>query len=215
MANGVKQIRKTSNTKGVSHYTFWLLKEDTAAGTVYGDAYQFPGLVNVTLTDSGGVAVDDADNGAYEAVAYTEKIGHDIENVDIPPEVDAMWRGAEPDKFGGFTYGKDNKQAYFAAAWRLDKVEGWHRYFRSYKGAYTLASNAGGKTAPSSGAPEFQHAKASYTALNRDFDGAVYYLLDDRDMTDEQKAKMEENWFTDPNWFPDWITDEAENTQGE
>lgn len=214
MANEVKTVKKTSGIIGVDKYTFWELTEDTPAGAVYGPAYQFPGTIQVTLTDSSGTSVIDADNGAYEAIAYTEKIGHELENVGIPPEVDAMWRGVKPDEFGGVTYGKNTKQPYFGAAFRLEMAAGWHRYFRCYKGLYSFASNASGKTKPSSGAPEHQTGKASYTALNRDFDGAVYYILDDRDMTDEQKAEIAEKWFEDINYLPTKTTT-PDTTDGE
>lgn len=45
-------------------------------------------------------------------------------------------------------------------------------------------------------------AKASYAALNRDYDDKVMYILDDRDMTDEQRAEIAVKWFEDPDWFP-------------
>ena len=202
MANETNAIKKTSSTIGVDKYTFWELTEDALTGAVYGPAYQFPGTISVTLTDSSGTSVIDADNGAYEALSYTEKIGHDLENVDIPPEVDALWRGVEPDEFGGVAYDKNTKQKYFAAAFRLEKAGGWHRYFRCYKGIYSFAPSANGKTKPSSGAPEAQTAKASYAALNRDYDDKVMYILDDRDMTDEQRAEIAVKWFEDPDWFP-------------
>lgn len=215
MANSTQPTKRKSATIGIDKYTFWEVMEDTASGTTYGPAQDFPGTISVSLTDSGGTEVLDADNRAYEAVSYTEKIGHDLENVDIPPEVDAAWRGAKVDEFGGFTYGKDTEQKYFAAAFRLEKDGGrWHRYVRYYKGVYSFASNASGKTRPSSGAPEFQTAKASYTALSRDSDDAVYYILDDRDMTDEQKAEIAEKWFEDINYLPTKTTT-PDTTDGE
>ena len=91
MANTAK--RKPLPTIGVDKYTFFKVNEDSVSGTEYGEAYNLKGTVEIAPTDSGGSDVFDADNGAYEASSYIEKLGHDITNADIPPEVDAMWRG--------------------------------------------------------------------------------------------------------------------------
>ena len=60
------------------------MNEDSVSGTEYGEAYNLKGTVEIAPTDSGGSDVFDADNGAYEASSYIEKLGHDITNADIP-----------------------------------------------------------------------------------------------------------------------------------
>ena len=93
----VKEINKPHSKIGVSNYTFFpITADDMATGkTTYGEAVTLPGTVEIAPTDSGSTSTFDADNGAYEVDSYVEKMGHEITNADIPPEVDAMWRGAE------------------------------------------------------------------------------------------------------------------------
>ena len=142
--------KKPLPTIGVDKYTFFKVNEDSVSGTEYGEAYNLKGTVEIAPTDSGGSDVFDADNGAYEASSYIEKLGHDITNADIPPEVDAMWRGLTR-KNGVVEVGNDVKTVYFGVAWRILKSDGSYRYVRYYKGSYSFASNVGGKTKPSSG----------------------------------------------------------------
>ena len=87
-------------TIGVDKYTFFKVLTDDSKGTTYGEPYTLKGTVQISPTDNGGEDTFDADNGAYEVETYIEKIGHEIENADIPREVDAMWRGLEK-KNGG------------------------------------------------------------------------------------------------------------------
>lgn len=94
MANTAK--RKPLPTIGVDKYTFFAVLTDTSEGATYGDPYNLRGTVEIAPTDAGGSDVFDADNGAYETSNYIEKLGHDITNADIPPEVDSMWRGLTP-----------------------------------------------------------------------------------------------------------------------
>lgn len=194
--------RKPLPTIGVDKYTFFPLTEDTAEGATYGEAYSLKGTVEISPTDSGGSDVFDADNGAYETSSYIEKLGHEITNADIPPEVDAMWRGLER-KNGLVTVGNDTKTVYFAVAWRILKSDGTYRYVRYLKGSYSFASNVGGKTKPSSGSIERQTAKATYTAIQRDFDNMYYEYIDETELPEGlTKEEFEENWFTDMNYYP-------------
>lgn len=195
-------IKKPSTTIGVDKYTFFKVLTDTASGTTYDEAYSLPGAVEIVPTDAGGSQVFDADNGAYSTTTYIEKIGHDITNADIPPAVDAMWRGLEVDEFGGVAVGSNIKTVYFGVAWRTLRDDNSYRYFRAYKGSYSFASNTGGKTKPSSGAPENQTAKATYTAVQRDSDNNYYYFLDDAQMTEAQKTEIAEKWFEDMDYLP-------------
>lgn len=194
--------RRPLPTIGVDRYTFFNVVSDTAEGTEYGEAYALKGTVEIAPTDSGNADVFDADNGAYETTSYIEKLGHDITNADIPPEVDAMWRGLER-KNGLVEVNNELKTAYFGVAWRILKSDGTYRYVRYYKGSYSFASNVGGKTKPSSGAPEKQTAKATYTAVQRDFDNNYYAYFDEADLPEGiTKETLEEKWFTDLNWYP-------------
>lgn len=195
-------INKPSTTIGVDKYTFFNVVSDTAEGITYGEGYTLPGMVQITPTDSGGSNTFDADNGAYEVDAYTEKPGHDIENADIPPEVDAMWRGLKADEFGGIEVGAEVEIPYFGVAWRTLKNDGTYRYFRTYKGKYSFASNVGGKTKPSSGAPDHQTAKATFTAVKTDYNGALYYYIDDKELTAAQKAEIAQQWFAAMDYKP-------------
>ena len=194
--------RKPLPTIGVDKYYYFPIKADTATETTYGDAKPLPGLVEIAPTDTGGSDTFDADNGAYSTTNYIEKMGHEITNADIPPNVEAEWRGLTL-KNGGVEVGGDTKTVYFGVAWRVLKQDGTYRYVRYYKGSYSLASNVGGKTKPSSGAPESQTAKATYTAVKRDSDEAYYYVLDEADLpTGVTKSTLEDKWFSDMSWYP-------------
>ncbi len=89
-----------------------------------------PGTVEIAPTDEGGADVFDADNGAYDSSSYVENIGHEITNADIPPAVDAAWRGLKVDENGGVLVGTETAAPYFGVAWRTERVNGIHRYFR-------------------------------------------------------------------------------------
>ena len=162
MANTEK--RKPLPTIGVDKYTFFAVLTDTSEGATYGDPYNLRGTVEIAPTDAGGSDVFDADNGAYETSNYIEKLGHDITNADIPPEVDSMWRGLTQ-KDGVVEVGNDTKTVYFVPVENYGKSD-----FCSYRVCKILqrvpssfASNVGGKTKASSGAPEKQTAKATYS----------------------------------------------------
>lgn len=204
MSNSVK--RKPLPTVGVSNYTFFKLLTDDAEGTTYDTPYHLRGTVEISPTDSGGSDTFDADNGAYETTSYIEKLGHEISNADIPPEVDAMWRGLEQ-KNGVVEVSNDTKTVYFGVAWRILKSDGTYRYVRYYKGSYSFASNVGGKTKPSSGSIDKQTAKATFTAVQRDFDNNYYAYFDEADLPSGiTKETLEEKWFTDLNWYPTTTT---------
>lgn len=196
------EFKKPIPTIGVDRYTFFKLTSDTSQGAAYSAPVSLKGTVQISPTDSGGSDTFDADNGAYEVETYIEKMGHEIENADIPPEVDAMWRGLET-KNGGVLVDGSPKTVYFGVAWRLLKTDGTYRYVKYFKGAYSFASNVGGKTRPSSGAAEKQTAKATYTAVKRDYDGNMYFYIDadqidiGTEKTYETLAEFEEAWFSD------------------
>ena len=194
--------KKPLPTIGVDKYTFFNVISDTAEGITYGEAVSLKGVVEIAPTDAGGSDIFDADNGAYEAASYIEKIGHEITNADIPPEVDAAWRGITP-KNGVVEVGNDTKTVYFGVAWRILKSDGTYRYVRYYKGAYSFASNVGGRTKPSSGSPEKQTAKATYSAVQRECDGMYYAYFDESDLPASiTKEEFEENWFSDLTYYP-------------
>ena len=194
--------KKPLPTIGVDKYTFFNVISDTAEGITYGEAVSLKGVVEIAPTDAGGSDIFDADNGAYEAASYIEKIGHEITNADIPPEVDAAWRGITP-KNGIVEVGNDTKTVYFGVAWRILKSDGTYRYVRYYKGAYSFASNVGGRTKPSSGSPEKQTAKATYSAVQRECDGMYYAYFDESDLPASiTKEEFEENWFSDLTYYP-------------
>ena len=196
-------IKKPVPTIGVDRYTFFKLTSDDATGAVYGTPYNLKGTVEISPTDAGGSDVFDADNGAYETSSYIEKLGHEITNADIPPEVDAMWRGSER-KSGVVEVGSDAKTIYFGVAWRILKSDGSYRYVRYYKGSYSFASNVGGKTKTSQGSVDRQTAKATYTAVQRDFDNNYYAYFDESDLPEGiTKAEFENQWFTDMNYYPE------------
>lgn len=195
-------MKKPLPTIGVDKYTFFNVVSDDENGTVYGEGINLKGIVEIALTDAGGSDTFDADNGAYETASYIEKLGHEITNADIPPEVDAMWRGLEK-KNGVVEVGNDTATVYFGVAWRILKSDGSYRYVRYYKGSYSFASNVGGKTKPSSGSIDKQTAKAAYTAVQRDYDSNYYAYIDESDLGEGiTKETLEEKWFTDMNWYP-------------
>ena len=189
-------------TIGVDKYTFFPLTEDTAESLTYGTAVSLPGTVEIAPTDAGGSDVFDADNGAYCAETYIEKMGHDITNADIPPEVDAMWRGIEL-KNGLVSVSNNAGAPKFAVAWRIIKSDGSYRYVRYLKGSYSFASNVGGKTKPSQGASEKQTAKATYTAVQTAKDGTIYEYIDQKSLPDKlTREAFEEEWFKSPTYTP-------------
>ena len=203
MANENTVVKKPSTTIGVDKYTFFKVDQDTVTELTYGTGYTLPGTVQITPTDSGNSDTFDADNNAYEASTYIEKPGHDIENADIPPQVDAMWRGLKVDEVGGIAVNNKTEAPYFGVAWRTEHNNGSYRYFRTYKGKYSFASNVGGKTKPSSGSIDKQTAKATYTAVQRDFDNNYYAYFDESDLPEGvTKTELEENWFKDMNYYP-------------
>lgn len=194
--------KKPLPTIGVDKYTFFKVLTDTAEGASYDTPYNLKGTVEISPTDAGGADVFDADNGAYETSSYIEKLGHEITNADIPPEVDALWRGLER-KNGVVEVGNDTKTVYFGVAWRILKSDGSYRYVRYYKGSYSFASNVGGKTKPSSGSIDKQTAKAAYTAVQRDYDNNYYAYFDENDLPDGiTRETFEEEWFSDMNYYP-------------
>ncbi|MCD8391213.1 MAG: hypothetical protein LUD03_05195 [Firmicutes bacterium] len=195
-------MSKPLPTIGVDKYTFFKVLSDSEDGTEYDSAYSLPGTVEIAPTDTGGTDVFDADNGAYETSNYIEKIGHEITNADIPPEVDAVWRGLEVNN-GVVEVSNDVNTVYFGVAWRVMKSDGTYRYVRYYKGGYSFASNVGGKTKPSSGSIDKQTAKATYTAVQRDYDNNYYAYIDETDIPSGMTAaEFEEKWFSDLNYYP-------------
>ncbi len=187
-------------TIGVDKYTFFELISDSADGVSYGAAYSLPGTVQISPSDTGGAEAFDADNGIYEVETYIEKMGHEIENADITPEVDALWRGIERVN-GAVVVGKPSGTKYFGAAWRILKTDGTYRYVKYFKGSYSFASNVGGKTKPSDGASDKQTAKATYTAVQREYDDGIYMYIDQSDIDTDGEYKsveeFEQAWFTD------------------
>ena len=140
-------------------------------------------------------------NGAYEVETYIEKIGHEIENADIPSDVDAMWRGLERVN-GAVIVSKLVTREYFGVAWRILKADGTYRYVKYFKGTYSFASNVGGKTKPSSGAAGKQTAKATFTAVHRESDDNVYMYIDQNDIPTGENGfasveEFETKWFSD------------------
>ena len=124
MAN--RTIDKPKPRIGVDMYTIFEVKSDTAEAITYGDGVTIPGTVEIAPTDNGSTDVFDADNGAYDVEDYVEKLGHEITNADIPPEVDAMMRGIEL-KDNGVEVGKKTNAPYFGVAWRVTKSNGHYR----------------------------------------------------------------------------------------
>ncbi len=198
-----ENFKRPSVTIGVDRYTFFKVLTDTSGETTYDEAVTLPGLVEIAPTDEGGTENFDADNGAYETLSYVGNIGHEITNADIPPSVDAMWRGSER-KNGVVEVGSDSKTVYFGVAWRILKSDGSYRYVRYYKGSYSFASNVGGKTKSSSGSVDKQTAKATYTAVQRDFDNNYYAYFDESDLPESiTREQFEEKWFSDMSYYPE------------
>lgn len=189
-------------TIGVDKYTFFKVLTDTEEGTTYDTPYSLKGTVEISPTDNGGEDVFDADNGAYEIETYLENIGHEIENADIPPEVDALWRGLTLSD-GAVLVSKVVTRTYFGVAWRILKSDGTYRYVKYFKGSYSFASNVGGKTKPSSGSAEKQTAKATFAAVHRESDDNIYMYVDQSDIeSSEEYESLEEfeaAWFSDMN----------------
>ena len=185
---------------GVDKYTFFELKTDDAEGISYGAAYSLPGTVEISPTDSGSTDTFDADNGTYVVETYLEKLGHDITNADVPPEVDALWRGLET-KNGAVVVSGVDKTVYFGVAWRILKADGTYRYVKYFKGSYSFASNVGGKTKPSSGAADKQTAKATYNAVQTEYEDLKYMYIDEADAllgdTYATREAFEAAWFGD------------------
>ncbi len=196
-------MKKPLPTIGVDKYTFFNVLSDTEEETEYGSAVSLPGTVEIAPTDAGGTDVFDADNGAYEASSYIENIGHEITSADIPPEVDAAWRGLERNK-GVVEVGGEISTVYFGVAWRILKSDGTYRYVRYYKGTYSFASNTGGKTRPTSGSVERQTATATYTAVKRASDDNYYAYMDEADIPKSvTRDQFEASWFTNMNYYPE------------
>ena len=197
-------VRKPKTTIGVSQYTIFPVDEDASTGTTYLDAIPVPGMVEVAPTDSGNAENFDADDEPYEVDSYIESMGHELTNADIPPDVEAVIRGLDL-KDNGVEYDKDTpgKAPYCGVAWKVRKSDGHFRLVRYYKGKYAFASNVGGQTRPSQGAPEHQTATSTYAAVPRDSDGKIYYYLDTDNLPEGvSEAEALENWFTDLSWYP-------------
>lgn len=193
---------KTMPTIGVDKYTFFKLLTDTKEGATYEEGITLEGTKQITPNDSGTNSVYDADNGPYVSIAGLENIGHELSCADIPPDVDAQWRGVEKGENGVVMVGDNPGLTYFAVAWRTLKADGTYRYVKYLKGTYSFASNVGGTTKPSSGSIEFQDATATYTAVKRDYDGNYYSFIDQVDIPETEKDTFEENWFSDASYFP-------------
>lgn len=198
---------KPMPTIGISNYTYFPITNEAANGQLtYGNAVSVPGLVQISPTDNGGTATFDADNGAYANVSYIETIGHEITNADIPAEVDAQWRGLTLNADGILDVGEP-KTPYFGVAWKIEKANGKFRWSRYYKGSYSFASNVGGQTKPSSGAPEFQTATATYTAVKRADNGKYYSYIDEENLPEGITATdVDAGWFTSMDYSPTVVT---------
>lgn len=195
---------KTFPKIGVDNYTMFLLKDDDmkTGQATYDEPVHIPGTVEVSLTDNGATSPFDADNKAYWIESYIEKMGHELTNADITPELDAMMRGLELVD-GGLEYAGNPDPPYFAAAWMILMGDGSKRLVRYYKGKYGFASNIGGKTKSSEGASEAQTASVTYSAVKRDCDDKAYYVLDTKSLPETiTEAEAIEKWFSDPNWYP-------------
>lgn len=194
-------IKRPLPTIGVDKYTFFPLTKDDAEDLTYGTAVSLPGTVEISPTDSGGSDVFDADNGAYEVETYIEKLGHEITNADIPPEVDAMWRGLTMGENGVVSVTNATVTTYFGVAWRVLKTDGSYRYIRYFKGSYSFASNVGGKTKPSAGAADKQTAKATFTAVQTEHDDRYYEYIDEVNFpAGLTREKFEAEWFKSPTY---------------
>lgn len=174
-------------TIGVDKYTIFVIDSVGDDGVpVYSTALRLPGTVEVAPTDTGSSDVFDADNGAYVTESYLEKVGHDLTTADIPPDIDALLRGAE--YTGGVLDVKSTAAPEFGCGWRLLKSDGSYRYVKYYRGTYSLASSVGGKTKPSSGASEKQTAAAVFTSAASS--GNYYKYADDTDLSSTEKQDL-------------------------
>ncbi len=188
-------------TVGVDKYTFFAVASDDDTGTIYDDGAELLGTVEIAPFDESSSEIFASDNGVYDTITITGRLGHTLTNADIPPAVDAAWRGHNTVN-GVCEVSDSGAAAYFGVAWRVMKSDGSYRYVRFYKGAYSFGSHTGGRTrAQSSYSP--QTAKAEYTAVRRISDGAYYAYIDEGDLPDGVTAEeLEENWFSDLNWYP-------------
>lgn len=195
--------KKSMPTIGVDKYTFFKLLTDDSEGATYDAGITLEGTKQITPNDSAVTSTYDADNGAYVNVSGLENIGHELSCADIPPEVDAAWRGIEVGENGLVTVGANMKTVYFAVAWRTLKADGTYRYVKYFKGSYSFASNVGGVTKPSSGEIDFQDATATYTAVQRSYDDNYYCYIDQSDIPEGVTVEeFETNWFTDADYAP-------------
>ncbi len=197
-------MNKPKSTIGVSRYTTFPITSDDSEGTIYGTPIPVPGTVKIAPTDKGSTNVFDADDGAYETDSYIEDMGHEITNADIPPEVENVWRGLGSNKYM-VEVDKDaaGKAPDFGVAWMLRKHDGHFRLARYYKGKFGFASNVGGETKPSNGAPNHQTAVATFKAVYRDSDDKAYAFIDTAVLPEGvTESEAIEKWFTDPNWYP-------------
>lgn len=186
-------VKKPLPTIGVSDYTIFPVITDDSGLSKFGSPVRLPGTVQISPTDSAGHDTFDADNGAYEAEAYLENIGHTLTNADIPPAIDAMMRGLTM-KNGVLDVGVVASPPRFGTAWRVLKSDGSYRYVMYYNGIYAFKSNIGGKTKPSTGASEKQTAQAEFKALERDADGMYYRYEDSTGLTDKEIALLDEQY---------------------
>lgn len=63
-----------------------------------------------------------------------------------------------------------------------------------------------GKTKPSSGSIDKQTAKATYTAVQRDFDNNYYAYFDESDLPSNiTRDEFENKWFADMNYYPQTV----------
>ncbi|GHU56595.1 hypothetical protein AGMMS49975_20210 [Clostridia bacterium] len=206
--------RKPRPVIGVSGYTIAELLTDTATGRTYGTPIQLPGTVQIAATDTANAATFDADDGAYESVSYIENRGHTLTTAALPPDISAKMKGAL--YVGGVYHDNDwGNPPEFAAMWRVLKSNDKYRYTRELRGKYSFASNVGGQTKPSSGAPNFQTATATYKSL-KTADGGYREFIDEDEVvgamneSDEllypeitSREILEANFFSNPYWKPD------------
>lgn len=202
------KLDKPMPTIGVDKYTYAAFFREDSSGLSYSNYKQIPGTVEIAPTDNGGNATFDADNGAYANVSYIESIGHTITNADIPPEVEADWRGLTRESSGMITV-DEPKTIYFGVAYRIKKADGTYRYVRFYKGSYSFASHLGAKTQPATGAPDFQTATATYTAVKTSKSEKYYSYIDEADALEASgltRDEFEDNWFSNFTYEPGTAT---------
>lgn len=203
----MKTVRKPMPIIGIDKYTFFKVSRDSADGIEYEEPYRLPGMVEITMTDTGGSDLFDADNGAYAAEAYTENIGHEVEMANIPAEIDAMWRGLKT-KNDAMVMDMSSDVPYFGVAWRLKMLNNKHRYFKCFKGSYAFASSVGGKTKPSSGASDKKTATATYTAVQPDYTDIIYMYIDEEDVKVGTGSGTDTDTFATIKAFEDaWFAD--------